>query len=429
MKNIQPISDSYLCSNCGACSTVCPKNAIEYKWSNIGRLSVQVTDDCIDCGKCVKICPSIDENKIHEEFQDRYVGKIESVFIGKTNDKSIFQNAQSGGIATAIISYLFDNRLIDAAIVCRMTFGTTPQVDPIIVETKEQLSDTQKSCYTPVPLLTQVKNIDKYKSVVVVGLPCHIQGIESLMKSSQRYSNIKYRIGLICERIECQCIQSVIKSFSGFNDVKIVWKQKYDTQTDKYNYKNAPTVIVSADGQKKVLPKYYRKGLKKMFTPPRCYVCWDKLNVFADITLGDPWRLPNIDNEKGESMVIVRSATGSTLIQQMVNDGKLTLRKVANDTPVLSQQIEKRRKQVSCYSQAFGIMPTTTDSYLLHQGGLSSQTDVKNAEETLRAFIANESKKEEEIIALAKIEISKAKEEKPRKKSFLHKLKHLFFKK
>lgn len=34
-----------------------------------------------------------------------------------------------------------------------------------------------------------------------------------------------------------------------------------------------------------------------MFTSPRCRVCFDKVCVFADIVLGDPWRMTEVDEE------------------------------------------------------------------------------------------------------------------------------------
>lgn len=191
MKNIQEVSDSYLCSNCGACSVICPKNAINFKWTNIGRLYADVTPDCINCGKCLKVCPSIDEKNIHTRFQDRFIGEIKSVWVGRATDEQIFQNSQSGGVATAILSYLFDEGLIDAALVCKMSFGSLPQVEPYIAKSKQELLETQKSCYTPVPLLTKLAELKDFKSVAVVGIPCHIQGIESLRLNSPDFNNIK----------------------------------------------------------------------------------------------------------------------------------------------------------------------------------------------------------------------------------------------
>ncbi len=36
------------------------------------------------------------------------------------------------------------------------------------------------------------------KALRVVGLPCHMQGVEALMRLN-RFKNIRYRLGLICD--------------------------------------------------------------------------------------------------------------------------------------------------------------------------------------------------------------------------------------
>ena len=38
MNNIQFISDAYMCSNCGACNAICPKGAISFDYTSMGRL-------------------------------------------------------------------------------------------------------------------------------------------------------------------------------------------------------------------------------------------------------------------------------------------------------------------------------------------------------------------------------------------------------
>lgn len=396
-KNIQSISDSYLCSNCGACSAVCPKEAIDFKWTTVGRLYADVNDNCIDCGLCKKVCPSLDYHNLHASFEDKFVGNISGVYVGKTCDNRLFQNAQSGGVATSILSFLFDSGKIDAAIVCQMSYGRIPQVQPVIVTSKEKLYTTQKSCYTPVPLLSILNATNPYKSVAIVGLPCHLNGLAELQKLNTKFSNIRYKIGLICDRTECAGIQEVIKDNTGFDEFIIHWRQKYNATDDSYNYKSAPIVAISKDNEVKVLPRHYRLGLKEMFTPPRCRVCWDKTNVFSDIALGDPWRLKGIDVEKGESLIISRNETGLSLLSEMMSQGCLDLRKVANEAPVKSQLIPERIASVKRFSSAFLALHPRVDSYLI------SPAETRNAAEKkiLLDFSKLESCSKEELLKIA----------------------------
>lgn len=406
-KNIQSVSDSYLCSNCGACIAICPKNAIELHTSGIGRLYAQVNESCIDCGLCKKICPSLDELNLHTQISNRFIGNIENVYVGRTNNEVIFQNAQSGGVATGILSFLFDKSLIDAAILCKIEYGDISKGTPVIVTSQEELAQTQKSCYTPVPLLSVLGDVKKYQSVAVVGLPCHIQGLEAILHITTKY-NVKYKIGLICDRTECCGIQYVIKDFTGFDNFKIDWRKKYNEKTGKYNYASAPIVAISTDGSCKELPRSYRIGLKDFFTPPRCRVCWDKLNVFSDISLGDPWRLEGINMVEGESLIISRSHIGQELIEKLVKSGDLLIKPIDTASPVKSQLIADRRQSVEKYSRAFSEIPQYIDSYLLHQHNIEiGECSVDEEIAKLSKFLERDNMNRDEIVAQSKEEIEK----------------------
>lgn len=44
-----------LCSSCGACVSICPKNAISVKKDKYGYLYPQINEElCVNCGLCTK---------------------------------------------------------------------------------------------------------------------------------------------------------------------------------------------------------------------------------------------------------------------------------------------------------------------------------------------------------------------------------------
>lgn len=243
VNNIQQVSDALLCSNCGACVVVCPNNAISMSTTPLGRMFATVNNNCINCGVCTKVCPSLDKQSLHETFADRYLGTIRKVYVGKSTNKDIYENSQSGGVCTSIISYLFDTASIDAAILCQMDYGNPPRVKSVLVESKEELTNCQRSCYTPVDLLSTLKVATDKQSIAVVGLPCHIQGAESLIRLCKRFHNIRYKIGLICDRTLCAGIQNAMLGFTppiGFlkalrydgGTKSLVWLGKHVTPTE-----------------------------------------------------------------------------------------------------------------------------------------------------------------------------------------------------
>ena len=226
MKNIQHISDELMCSTCGACAAVCPKDAISYEMTSAGRMYASVNDGCIDCGMCSKVCPS--KNICNQKQGEYNEGHVDEVYVGRSTNDTYYNNAQSGGICATVVDYLLTSKKIDAAVMVRMSYGKTPKVEAEVVETSEKLTQYQKSCYSPVPLLAALKQCKDKKSVAVVGLPCQMTAIMA-MQEIKKYTNIKYRIGLVCEGVLGSTAQDVLASFVDNNmgeNRKIDWKRK-----------------------------------------------------------------------------------------------------------------------------------------------------------------------------------------------------------
>jgi len=214
MNNIQHISEDFMCSTCGACAAVCPKNAISYEITTAGRMYASVCNECVDCGLCSKVCPSENfSNKKNGEYNE---GCVDSVYVGRSNNCTYFNNAQSGGVCATVVDYLLTVGKIDAAVMVRMSYDKTPKVEAEVVETTDKLIRYQKSCYSPVPLLSALKQCNTKKSIAVVGLPCQMSAIMA-MQSIKKYSNIKYKIGLVCEGIMGSTAQDVLTSYAGSN--------------------------------------------------------------------------------------------------------------------------------------------------------------------------------------------------------------------
>lgn len=414
MNNIIPVSNALMCSACGACKAMCPKDAILFKFSSIGRKFATVNASCINCGLCVKVCPSLKKeyNSDANNQKDKYIGNILTVMTGKATNEKIFSNAQSGGLCTAILTYLFQTNKIDAAIVCKMSFGKVPIVSATLITNFEQLYECQKSCYTPVDILSVLRETQQYTSIAVVGLPCHIQGSVALDSISKKYKNIKYRVGLICDRTLCQGIQNAMLSyFHGTEKVKIDWRRKNFTKDNTYySYKNAPVVIYNEKGEEYIFPNLYRFALKDMYTPPRCRVCYDKLNTLADIVLGDPWGMSEIDYNKGNSVIITRTQIGQSLIEEMQDKGYISTKKADINELLKGQFINERKQTVSYYSRALSVIPFKINSYLYHQQDTSilPEFQIKKARKEFLQFIKYEALSSEEVVLQAKRKISNA---------------------
>ena len=193
--NINAIKTSHLCYGCGTCNVVCNAEAITMKFDEIGRLFPFIDESlCTKCGLCSKICPSVDEKKIQlPEYEDFYFGNVVGTYIGKSKDEEIFNNAQSGGLVTAVLKKLFETDEIDAAICCKVDYADEYTSKAVVLTSVSELYDCQKSSYVPVDICSAIKQTEDYKSIAVIGTGCHIQGINALKNFNEPLKKIQMK--------------------------------------------------------------------------------------------------------------------------------------------------------------------------------------------------------------------------------------------
>jgi coenzyme F420 hydrogenase subunit beta len=173
-----------------------------------------------------------------------------------------------------------------------------------------------------------------------------------------------------------------------------------------FQYDNAPVVIINEDGQYVSVKNTHRFWLKEMFTPPRCRVCPDKINVNADIVLGDPWRMPNYDKENGDSVIVVRTGVGSQLLSDAVRTGYVQCNQRDCNEIVIGQLIEQRKNQVATYSTALKKMNPNFHIFTSEIVAEISSEQVENAAKHLHQFYNLENQNSLAITRYAKLIIA-----------------------
>ena len=300
-------------------------------------------DRCIDCGLCLKACPSASLEEITRTPDNHFL----RVWIGRSADKEIYRNGQSGGCATALLKDLFDRKAIDGAIVCRTDFSEgRPEAYPVIVTTPDELAQCQKSCYTPVPLLTVLRRAENYGSLAIVGLPCHLKALAKLQALLPKFRNVRYKLGLVCDtQLSAGITDYLVPHTEGKR--KIVFRAK---GMGGYGYKDAPVALVKENGDAVFIPKERRMALKNLFSPSRCRICPDKLNASADIVLRDPWGMKGGDMLGGDNVIAVRTQTGLEWLDFARKNGNLLCTcECEADELLQGQHIPQRLHQVEAY--------------------------------------------------------------------------------
>ena len=425
MPNIQGISDSLLCSACGACKAICGKNAIDFNFTNIGRLKAEINENCIDCGLCTKVCPSLNKTEIQQEAINPLIGKVIHTYIGRATDQHIYKNAQSGGICTAITTYLLETNKVDVVVTCKMCKDLSPYPLAQLIRNKKDLISCQRSCYTPVDLRSALKNIKPRERIAIVGLPCQIAGATLLQQKSTKYSNILYKIGLICDRNHCKGYQDTILSYLPKTREKknLIYRKKdfcykkndfcyKKHQQAYYPYRTAPVVVELDNGRSYIFPNGFRFALKDFFTAPRCRVCLDKLNINADIVLGDPWGMSDVDWDHGDSLAISRTEKGVALLNEVSKANYIDIRESDFQEVVKGQSIQSRPQQVRKYIQALSKHKNLphTNSYLFEMCSdiQISETETQSAYKEIMSFQEMENYSYEKIIKKAQMIIAQS---------------------
>lgn len=364
-RDVSKIVEQKLCISCGACSVICPAGAITYDETVGGMVVPRVHEDrCTSCGLCLSVCPGVGFGRtlLNKLPEDPFVGKSSGCFVGRAFSKETFLNSQSGGVVSSLLIDALRESLIQAAVVTLIKPGKPPKPEAYLATTEEQILAAQKSKYLPVPLLSALKDVeDRQLSVGVVGLPCHLQGLHNLIDFQPAIKErIVFTIGLICDRIMTRASVDFLLKRSGKND-KVSLLHFRDKSAGGYP---GSVRITDGAGHSVILPSHERMRIKDAFTPARCRLCFDKLNVFADITVGDPWGITSADMENGESVVICRTERGSEIVRDAIEHNAVTLRSIDYSEVVNGQHITQRRQDWRGYCEAWSQLGYELPDYV-----------------------------------------------------------------
>lgn len=309
------------CCGCGACSIMCPTNAIEIKRDEKGFLKSFIDQEkCIRCKKCKTVCP-FSANKAVDIDKDRH-----NLYMLKSLDKKILNTTASGGAgyeiseALSIAGYdvvgcIYDKEKREA--VHRIAKAGDLNSLNVFKGSKYLQSSTDEA-FNDV--------INDTNKAVVFGTPCQIAGIDLLLKSKNRREDY-ILVDLICHGVPSQNL----------------WSKYIKEGSEKYGYGESPDVKfrdkskgwrvmhMNIEGESK---KYVKKDVKDLLYRffllgncymEACYECNFRTSSSADIRIGDYWGPRYKDDKEGVSMVIAMTEAGENLLGILKKDNKIEL--------------------------------------------------------------------------------------------------------
>lgn len=300
------------CSGCHACFNICPKDAIRMLPDDNGFKHPYIDEElCIHCNLCKKVCPIL-KNIIKENDMHAYA------CINK--DDEIRKNSSSGGI----FYLLAKNILSKNGVVFGARFNDDFGVVHDYIENIEDIPLFQGSKYVQSSINDSYKKAKKFldnnRLVLFTGTPCQIEGLLSYLQKD--YAN------LITQDIVCHGVPSP-KLFKLYKENL---KNKYKDDITKINFRK------KTNGWKHYHVKidfinhnyeidhdddvYMKAFLNDIALRESCYQCnAKKKHRLSDITLADFWGietvLPEMDDDKGTSLVIINSVSGNLLFEEI----------------------------------------------------------------------------------------------------------------
>lgn len=368
---ILDITKNNLCTGCGTCVSLCPKEAIKMVIDEKKGIYIpQLNDKCNNCGLCQKVCPGweVDFKYLNieifgNESNDILMGNYISCYTGYSKNRSIRYNSASGGIITNILIYALEKGLINGALVTRMKKDKPLEPESFIARTVEEIIEASKSKYCPVPAniaLREIINAKDDERFAVVGLPCHIQGLRKAQLMNSKLKKVILCLGIMCNHSPTFKATEFL-----LNKYKI---KKEDVLQLNYRGDGWPggLKIVLKNGViiSKIVHDYWASGFGTYFYPIRCTVCCDQTCELSDISFADAW-LPEFVNDKiGTSILINRSASSELILGNMFAEKKIYMNKTDRNKLIQSQwsALFARKKFKSC-EIAFKLFGKKIPSY------------------------------------------------------------------
>lgn len=306
------LSDHIHCTGCGACASICPKDAITMKRDREGFSYPEISGVlCVHCGRCTQVCPALHQ---------RPVTPLPAVYAAWNRDERIRRDSTSGGAFTVLAEYVLEG----GGVVYGAAFDGRQHLRHVACFRKEDLWRLRGAKYVQSDLgdtFREIRTALKMRTVLFSGTPCQVDGLYRYL--GQRPENL----------ITCDLVCHGVPSPGVWEDMAYSIQQQKGKELRAVRFRNKVTgwkdghfTTVYEDGTVDTAPLfqtgYGRAFGRALFLRPSCHHCaYTSMTRPGDFTLGDFWglrpdELPE-QQEKGVSLLMVNTPHGSHIFDQL----------------------------------------------------------------------------------------------------------------
>lgn len=311
-RTIAATTAANLCSGCGACKGICPKDCIDWEFSKGMYLPVIDSAKCVQCGLCAEVCSGLCHSyEIKATAKETITGPVLECYNSWCTDPEIRHFSASGGVITTITRDLLSCRKYHS-VFCLNTYSYQSQLQAVRFTKEDYLcgedyGSAPKSRYLPVSHEETLRYMKAHRDerIIITGTSCALRSLNSAIEKLKLNRDNYLLIGLFCDSV--------------FNYNILPYLEDHfcsGKRLSAFHFKNKDSggwpgdmKLFPEHGDSFFVPIGERISLKQYFVPERCLYCVDKLNVVADISIGDNYTSQH-SSKLGSNSVIVRTKRG-----------------------------------------------------------------------------------------------------------------------
>lgn len=301
------------CTGCGACASICPKNAITMQPDAEG-FCYPVVDPalCISCDLCEKRCPVGAAHEAHSV----------QAFGAQHKDAAVRAASSSGGVFTALARGMFAR----GGVVFGAAFDDRLHVEHIGAMDESELAGMRGSKYVQSDAADAIANAAALLSrgipVLFSGTPCQIDGLLARVRGKEREKLLT--VDFVCHGVPSPGVfASYIESLERAHGQRVV---AYAFRDKRLGWKNFSAVATLEDGTQlsgtQTDEPFLYGFLQNLYLRPSCTQCSQLRGArhLADLTIADLWGAqdvcPERDDDTGLSLVMVNTQKGRQALRE-----------------------------------------------------------------------------------------------------------------
>lgn len=354
---IARVVESDNCTGCGACSLLDENISMAYNERGFLRPETSSCDsrDEHAIRKFRSVCPGVGQTMLEPHggrYWDDTLGPIEGAWVGYAIDSGTRYRGSSGGVLTALSTWLLASGEVDYALISRQDADAPARTVSLSLSDPQGVLSAAGSRYAPAAVC-QVVPSDPKSRFIMVGKPCEVYAARKSAVNGSRHPGSIY-LSFFCAGTPSQLatdrLVDHLASQSEYSGLSAV----------KYRGDGWPGKFVASFANGQASMSYaeswgYHLGRDIQF---RCKLCVDGTGFDADVSVGDYWHtdrdgFPDFEDADGRSVVIARNAVGKDLLARAQAAGVISLEPV-NILDVVGIQPLQRERRGSVLSRIVG---------------------------------------------------------------------------